>query len=122
MMEDYESLVDDLKALDGCPFAENGWQTRPKSDSWGVIAIDPEVDTLNGDNLKQARAFEGTIDLFSKRKSGDGYVEDIEEILNTLSAKTDTDIPKPLTAPLSLPVRFTETIAPAGMPDLVFRV
>ena len=48
--------------------------------------------------------------------------EDIEEILNTLSAKTDTDIPKPLTAPLSLPVRFTETIAPAGMPDLVFRV
>ena len=81
MMEDYESLVDDLKALDGCPFAENGWQTRPKSDSWGVIAIDPEVDTLNGDNLKQARAYEGTIDLFSKRKSGDGYVEDIEEIL-----------------------------------------
>jgi threonine synthase len=48
--------------------------------------------------------------------------DDIEEILNTLSAKTDTDIPKPLTAPLSLPVRFTETIAPADMPALVFRV
>ena len=48
--------------------------------------------------------------------------DDIEEILNTLSENTDTDIPKPLIAPLTLPVRFTETIAPAGMPDLVFRV
>ena len=48
--------------------------------------------------------------------------EDIEDILNTLSENTDTDIPKPLIAPLTLPVRFTETIAPAGMPDLVFRV
>ncbi len=48
--------------------------------------------------------------------------EDIEAILNTLSAHTSTDIPKPLIAPLSLPVRFTETIAPAEMPALVFRV
>ena len=48
--------------------------------------------------------------------------EDIEEILNTLSAHTSTEIPKPLIAPLTLPVRFTETIAPEAMPDLVFRV
>ena len=48
--------------------------------------------------------------------------EDIETILNTLSANTDTEIPKPLIAPLTLPVRFTETIDPADMPALVFRV
>ncbi|MBO5255955.1 MAG: threonine synthase [Clostridia bacterium] len=48
--------------------------------------------------------------------------DDIEGILNTLSANTDTAIPSPLTAPLSLPVRFTETIDPSEMPALVFRV
>ncbi|MGN1345607.1 MAG: threonine synthase [Eubacteriales bacterium] len=48
--------------------------------------------------------------------------EEIEAILRTLSAHTHTEVPKPLLAPLSLPVRFTETIAPADMPALVFRV
>jgi hypothetical protein len=81
LSEDYDNLVEDLKALDGCPFAENGWETRPKSDSWGVVTLEYEAGTLHGDNLKQARAFEGSIDLFSKRKNGEGYPEDIEEIL-----------------------------------------
>ncbi len=48
--------------------------------------------------------------------------DDIEEVLHSLSTYTGTEIPQPLIAPLSLPVRFTETIAPSEMPDLVFRV
>ena len=51
-----------------------------------------------------------------------GETDDIAAVLHTLSAHTSTDIPRPLLAPLSLPVRFTGTIAPADMPALVFRV
>lgn len=80
-MNEYESLVSELKALIGCAFAENGWTTRPNTDSYGVVALEYESDALYGDNLKQIRAFEGSVDLFSKHKNGGGYVQRIEQIL-----------------------------------------
>lgn len=41
--------------------------------------------------------------------------------LNRLSAYTDTEIPAPLLAPLSLPVRFSEVIDPAEIGEFVVR-
>lgn len=79
-MNDYEYLVASLKNI-GCPFAENGWTPRPNATSYGVIALEYEPDALHGDDLKVARAFEGSVDLFSKRKDGDGYVRVIEQVL-----------------------------------------
>ena len=81
MSEDYDNLVEDLKALDGCPFAENGWETRPKSDSWGVVTLEYEAGTLHGDNLKQAEAYEGSMHLFSKAKDGAGWIPLIKSVM-----------------------------------------
>ena len=46
---------------------------------------------------------------------------DIEGILNALSAATKTEIPAPLARTLTLPVRFTEVVAPAKMAEIPFR-
>lgn len=45
---------------------------------------------------------------------------DGEALLNTLSAATETAIPTPLAATLSKPVRFSDVIEPADMPDVPF--
>ncbi len=47
--------------------------------------------------------------------------DDIEGVLNTLSRASDTEIPAPLARTLTLPVRFTEVTAPAGMAEIPFR-
>ncbi len=46
---------------------------------------------------------------------------DIEGILNALSAATKTEIPAPLARTLTLPVRFTEVVDPAKMAEIPFR-
>lgn len=78
MPEEYTDLVEDLKELeqDGetLPVAENGWNTRPDSDSYGVVQLDFEADALYGDNLKQAEAYECSFDLYSRAKGGDGWI------------------------------------------------
>lgn len=89
MPEEYTTLVAALKALTQgenpnvitLPMAENGWDTRPDSESYGVVALDFEADALYGDNLKQVTAYEGSVDLFSKSKSGAGWVEIIVDTL-----------------------------------------
>lgn len=83
-MEQYQELVNALKAIWDCPFAENGWTTRPKADSWGVVALDFEADSLHGDNVKLARAYEGSVDLFSRKKDGDGHIQMIETALTSV--------------------------------------
>lgn len=80
MPEEYLDIVADLKALD-LPFAENGWDTRPDVDSYGVVQLDFEVDALHGDDLKQLTAYEGSVDLFSHDKHGAGWIEEITGIL-----------------------------------------
>ncbi len=85
MPEEYADLVEDLKELqqDGVtlPVAENGWNTRPDADSYGVVQLDFEADALYGDNGKRVRAFEGSVDLYSRAKSGDGWIPLIEAAL-----------------------------------------
>ncbi|MGM9653460.1 MAG: threonine synthase [Eubacteriales bacterium] len=44
-----------------------------------------------------------------------------EDILNALSAATKTSVPEPLLRTLKLPVRFSQTVDPAQMPDVVFQ-
>ena len=94
MPEDYTSLVAALKALTQgeapntrtLPLCENEWDTRPDEDSWGTVALEFEADALHGDNIKVCTAYEGSVDLFSRKKDGDGWVE---EIVNTLTAYCD---------------------------------
>ncbi len=47
--------------------------------------------------------------------------DDIEGVLNTLAEATKTEIPAPLARTLTLPVRFTEVVDPAEMPEIPFR-
>lgn len=89
MPTEYTQLVAALKALTQgespnvktLPMAENDWNTRPDSDSYGIVALDFEADALYGDNLKQVIAYEGSVDLFSRKKDGDGWVEAIVSVL-----------------------------------------
>ena len=90
MPTEYTNLVTALKGLTQgtapdpvitLPMAENEWNTRPDSDSYGIVALDFEADALYGDNLKRITAYEGSIDLFSRKKDGDGWVELIVQTL-----------------------------------------
>ena len=82
MCVEYTSLAAAMKALTQgatpntvtLPVAENAWTTRPDAESWGVIALEFEADALHGDNVKVATAYEGSVDLFSRKKDGAGWV------------------------------------------------
>lgn len=82
MPADYTALAAALKELQ-IPFAENGWTSRPKVNTYGVVQIDFEADAMRGDNGKQITAYEGSVDLFSYDKEGDGYVAEVAGILTT---------------------------------------
>lgn len=58
----YDELVTALKGT-GIPFAEYGWSTRPTG-AFGVVQLERSVETLEGDNEIQNRAFEGSVDLY----------------------------------------------------------
>ena len=88
MPEEYERLVEALKALEQAedqsaaepvmvrlPMAEDEWYTRPDTVSYGTVRLDFEADALHGDNVKQATAYEGSVDLYSMVRSGAGWVE-----------------------------------------------
>lgn len=62
----YDDLITALTASN-IPFAEFGWDRRP-SGAYGVYQLDQELDTLNGDDLKQERAIEGSVDFFTPVK------------------------------------------------------
>ena len=89
MPTEYTALVTALKALtqgespntETLPMAEYEWRTRPDTDSYGNVALEFEVDALNGDNRKTARSYEGSVDLYSRRKDGGGWIELIEAAL-----------------------------------------
>ena len=94
MPTEYTELVAALKALtqgEGTetvtlPMAEDEWNTRPDADSYGTVSLDFEADVLNGDNVKQCVSYEGSVDLYSRIRSGDGWVQLIR---NTLTAKCE---------------------------------
>ena len=84
MPEEYTALVTALKALTQgespaqvvtLPMAEDDWNTRPDTVSYGIVSLDYEVDALRGDNRKVATAYEGAVQLYSLQRDGAGWVE-----------------------------------------------
>lgn len=82
MPTEYTNLVTALKALTQgespnlvrLPMAEDDWNTRPDTVSYGTVRLDFEVDALHGDNRKQVTAYEGSVDLYSLQRDGAGWV------------------------------------------------
>lgn len=91
MPEEYLSLVAAMKSLtqvDGdstvsLPVAENGWSTRPNTDSYGQIALEFEASASRGDDGKCDMAYEGSFDLYSRDKHGAGWLPYIRTTLTT---------------------------------------
>lgn len=89
MPTEYTQLVAALKALTQgespnqvrLPMAEYDWDTRPETVSYGTVQIDFEADSLSGDNIKVATAYEGSVDLYSLQKDGAGWVRLITKTL-----------------------------------------
>lgn len=89
MPTEYENLVTAMKALTQgeepntvtLPVAENEWNTRPDAESYGIIACEFEAGQLNGDNEKLDAAYEGSMDLYSRRKDGAGWIPLIKRTL-----------------------------------------
>ena len=63
----YDTLVSKLKEISGVAFTEYEWETRP-SGNHGTIQPDFELPSDDGDDEKQDRAFEGSVDLFTHGK------------------------------------------------------
>lgn len=67
-MSRYEDLAAALQAIQGVAFTEYEWATRPNGDH-GTYQIDYEVLTDDGDDAKQDRAYEGSVDLYTHGKA-----------------------------------------------------
>ena len=65
------------------PMAEGNWDVRPNSVSYGFVNLDFETPSLDADNVKQDRAYEGSVDLFSLERSGAGWVKLITDTLTS---------------------------------------
>ena len=88
MPDEYTALVNDMKILEQplnasddedpgtvlLPMAEDEWNTRPDTVSYGTIALEFEADALRGDNIKTDTAYEGSVDLYSLVRSGAGWI------------------------------------------------
>jgi len=61
----YDELVRQLKAIDGVQFAEHEWKTRPNG-NYGTVKLDFEAEDDDGDDRKQDRAWEGSVDLYTR--------------------------------------------------------
>ena len=80
MPSEYEDLVAALK-LTSVPFAEYAWRTRPEG-AYGVVSLEFEAAHLDGDDAKNDRVWEGSIDLFYPKLSDrSDLIEEIEETL-----------------------------------------
>ena len=81
----YAGLLAAVKALqqDGqtLPVAEKEWYTRPDTVDYAIIDREFETGELQGDDRKQDRRWEGSIDLYSYSKTGGGWVQKIEDTL-----------------------------------------
>lgn len=82
MPEEYIQLVQLLKET-GIPFVEYEWEPAPKG-TYGVVSLEIEANALNGDDHKQERAYEGSIDLFFKKLSERNLITIIENVLTTV--------------------------------------
>ena len=83
MPSEYEALVAALKLL-SIPFVEYGWKARPEG-AYGVVQLDFEAGTMNGDGGKADRAWEGSVDVFYPKLTNRGDIIDaVEETLTTI--------------------------------------
>ena len=64
----YDELVRELKAIEGVEFTEYEWKTRPNGNH-GTVQLDCEAEDDDGDDRKQDRAWEGSVDLYTKGKA-----------------------------------------------------
>ena len=84
-MSEYEALVADLKSLEQngvtLKMGQDEWYTRPDEVSYGTVSMDFEADALEGDDLKQDTAYEGSVDLFSLARGGAGWIPMIKNVL-----------------------------------------
>lgn len=64
----YDELVRMLKAIEGVEFTEYEWKTRPNGNH-GTVQLDFEAEDDDGDDRKQDRAWEGSVDLYTKGKA-----------------------------------------------------
>jgi len=92
MLEEYTALVTAMKGLTQASattsepdrtllVGEDEWDTRPDADSYGEIQYEFEADHLDGDNRKHDRAYEGSMDLYSTKRNGEGWPALIEQVL-----------------------------------------
>ena len=63
----FDELVQALQSIEGVQFAEYEWKTRPNG-NFGTVQIDFEAEIDDGDDCKQDRAWEGSVDLFTRGK------------------------------------------------------
>ena len=63
----YDELVRELQAIQGVLFAEYEWKTRPNG-NFGTVQLDFEAEDDDGDDCKQDRAWEGSVDLYTHGK------------------------------------------------------
>ena len=80
MSAEYTALVAALKGMN-IPVAENAWTSRPTVSTYAVVQLDFEADALRGDDEKLVTSWEGSVDLFSTAKDGEGSVDKIVKIL-----------------------------------------
>lgn len=74
----YLALEAELQAI-GIPCAEKGWTTRP-ADEYITYDLEFEAGSDAGDGRKTARAWEGSVDYFSRDKNS-SVVDEIETAL-----------------------------------------
>lgn len=77
----YDALVTALKNISGVKIQEYEFKTRPSSNH-GTVQLDFEVSEDTGDDAKQDRAFEGSLDLFTYGKEM-MIVAAVETVLET---------------------------------------
>ena len=64
----FTELVEALQAIEGVQFAEYEWKTRPAGD-FGTVQLEFEAEDDHGDDSKQDRAWEGSVDLYTHGKA-----------------------------------------------------
>ena len=83
MPSEYEALVAALKLTD-IPFAEYGWKTRPEG-AYGVVSLDFESGSLDGDGEKQDRSWSASVDIFYQKLTERVELQEaVEEILTEI--------------------------------------
>jgi len=88
-MTKYEKMVQALKNLTQgespntvtLPMKEDEWRTRPEADSYGTVNLEFEAGALTGDDVKLDTGYEGSVDLFSRSRNGNGWRPLIEAVL-----------------------------------------